>query len=795
MMEENKASYQLVQFSTVIIGCGLALSSVVGWCCFGADPTVAARFGLNDPDTSSGHSPQSPYDKGLLAAAQGEWRAACRFFQQALDQRLSANGASSAEVWESRFQLAMTLKQLNAQSDAERHLIELVLNRPEFSRRPVSEQLEVISLLAEVGSTDRGMALLEDRCYHVIDALVNCEAGPRDKVIQLLRLASATEHRDNVFISQYCYSASMAILDSAPDQPDLTARVNSRYAYFLTDVQKHRPAKLCIDRALAIPTRSATDSGMAYHALGRISFFEMDYQKANRELETAMSFIAADRELTAQSFRAEVDLCLSWLVLGENEKAQKRLESIADRFLKSSLTSRGSHTARLKLFIILQLACAGKNAEAAQHLEPLVRDLLGVNIADRVPTYFDNPACVWSTLAMGFSQTNDPIATRFCLEQRVQRYASAADGELADFGIWLSRVYAETGNPRSAIDSISKAIAIFQNSAPRKIPSLLMWCGERHADIEEYDAAKRLMERATALRAETSSPEDKDKLVQWQMAEAHVRFALGEYRRAELLCRAAIDSLEISGDSRQLLVDACALLGRTLRNVAEGEQAVHYLRRAISLLDDPSFEFERARQTEFLHAEYGLTLVELGKEDSAREILTAAVKESRKLSGEFDETAAYAERSLAILDLQEGRLDEAEQRLFRSLTGFQLSASVENGFEARETLRLLGVCLLARGKTDRAIGQLNRALADTEARVGRSHPLVASCLYGLAQAAVANGHQDAAQRYVQEALSIRRQFFAETSPLVEETAALAKQIGCEITDRPPTRVKADKDAK
>lgn len=268
----------------------------------------------------------------------------------------------------------------------------------------------------------------------------------------------------------------------------------------------------------------------------------------------------------------------------------------------------------------------------------------------------------------------------------------------------LARFWRMHGHMTEARRWLSRALTRSE-SASAEVLANALWCSARLAAAQDdLKAEIPLLERALALFRELDRPRQ----TAFVLGElGWIALQHGDPARAEELCTEALAVARETGNAETIsgqlnyLADIYSSRGDHARALAAHQEALE-LRRA---LDDPMLV---ANSTYNL----GIAAFENGEIARARRAFEETHALARDLGDVIHSTAA--EFMLAELDLHEGALDDAEQRILGCL---RVYTELENDRSRAECLVVLGGVASARGVAETAARLLGAA-----ARLRRDSP-------------------------------------------------------------------------
>jgi tetratricopeptide (TPR) repeat protein len=395
------------------------------------------------------------------------------------------------------------------------------------------------------------------------------------------------------------------------------------------------------------------------------------------------------------------------------------------------------------------------------------------------------------------------------VEERAQSILLAELGPLHPRSLWavaaLGGVQSERGELAESLRRSTEALALGEQILGPRHPDLaavLDVLGSVHLRLGHADAAEAVYERELEL-LRMHYPDDHPDVIGTQMNLGNVLVARGEYAQArEIFERVLPMRIAQLGADHPGVADTLSNIGSTLG--AEGKHAAavevferaHAIRRAKLAADHPtlvvgleaigrsySYMGEHEQGIATLREAMALADVALAADDPHRLELRRYLADALRRGGQRDAAIVelevnaaagdvLADHWLAELQLEAGRLDEAQRRYGRAVEGWRASAG-EASLEYGDAIAGLGKVALARADIALAITELERALPILEA-----HPEavteIAQARFALARALVRRDHsraRDLATAARDAMATLGPDMLAEHSHVVEWLAA------------------------
>lgn len=341
----------------------------------------------------------------------------------------------------------------------------------------------------------------------------------------------------------------------------------------------------------------------------------------------------------------------------------------------------------------------------------------------------------------------------------VERGAERIRHELADqpaararLAFSIGKVALQLGALDQAEDLFAEALALEEQLAGADSPTLIPLL-ERFARlrIEQSRPAEALevSERALSIAERSGDP--------WRIAaqQSEVGVILSELAKhdqaLELIGKAwaAIEN-DPSAAPASLRRRILQGLANSSRRAGKLEQAVGWYEalRELDVEISPSL-FERGS----ILYNHGITLSQLGRRAEAARILEQAGAVMRQAFGEVNHEVAKVENALAILDRDDGRFEQAEQR-FREALAIWRETLGPDAINVGHALNNLGNLFMRQGRPAEAEPYYREALAIFEQRLGEDHSNTSMTLINLARGLAAIGRSREAVALGERAVAI-----------------------------------------
>jgi eukaryotic-like serine/threonine-protein kinase len=183
------------------------------------------------------------------------------------------------------------------------------------------------------------------------------------------------------------------------------------------------------------------------------------------------------------------------------------------------------------------------------------------------------------------------------------------------------------------------------------------------------------------------------------------------------------------------------------------------------VLDARTLDREPLVQAE-LYETLGSIYERLGKFDQADTLLRASIETRRALLPVNSPEIARGVTALARLRSDQAKFDEAERLARDGLTAARATLRADDP-QVADATAAVGEILEQRGEYDKAIAMLQDAVT-LRSKPGADASELASALYELANANFYAGHLDVSESLNQRTLTLHRELFGETHPLVAE---------------------------
>jgi tetratricopeptide (TPR) repeat protein/predicted Ser/Thr protein kinase len=224
----------------------------------------------------------------------------------------------------------------------------------------------------------------------------------------------------------------------------------------------------------------------------------------------------------------------------------------------------------------------------------------------------------------------------------------------------------------------------------------------------------------------------------------------GDYATAREELREALWQALAAGDDNVVAragIDLVWLEGLADPHPELADQWSRHAAAALARSPDPSLEAQLANAVGAVHSAAGRT------SEALTEFERALATFEMLARGGQDPNVATALQNTGITLSEEGRLDEAHDRLTRALAMFEISEGPSHP-DVGDVLDALGGVVLRQGNFETARRQFERALVIRRGALGSEHPTVARSHNSLGSLYEAQGEWDAAQAAYRDAVAI-----------------------------------------
>lgn len=339
----------------------------------------------------------------------------------------------------------------------------------------------------------------------------------------------------------------------------------------------------------------------------------------------------------------------------------------------------------------------------------------------------------------------------------------------------LADVQALTGKYDLAIENFEKAEVSTDDSETRA--NMLRKIGSAYEKMGDYDKSLEVLAKAKVLAVEGKAGYGRILL-----AEGHPCFGKGEFERAMILFKEAINLFEETGVEKKDIGNALRAIGNIHSSKGEYESALENYERSLAVMkeiDDKygiaaslnnigSVHYARGEQDITLkYLEYSLEIMEnIGDKQGVARLL-GNIGNVHNFRGELDKALESYERSLVIMEtigdkqgiaillsikgnmhLRRGELDKALEFYKRSLEIYENIGDKEG---IANLLNSIGDVHLSKGEQEKALKFYESCLRMSE-EIGDKNQMTLS-LCGLAETNLGLKNTQAAQEYAEKAVA------------------------------------------
>ncbi|MFQ5805045.1 MAG: tetratricopeptide repeat protein [Phycisphaerae bacterium] len=285
--------------------------------------------------------------------------------------------------------------------------------------------------------------------------------------------------------------------------------------------------------------------------------------------------------------------------------------------------------------------------------------------------------------------------------------------------------------------------------------------GNVYANLDAYDEAERLLQRALEIRRQTFGDEHPDVAASLQSL-GHLFMKKGDYARAEPSMRDALAMRRrLLGEEHQKIAASLDGLGTLYTHMGDYARAETYYEQALDMYRKvlgPGHLFvamSLANRATILHSQ--------GQYVAAEPVYREALELLRAAQGDEHPDVATVMQNLAVLLQTQDEFEEAET-LLRKALDLRVRLYGEEHRAVAQSLHNLAHLVTGRGDFEDARPLYEQALAIRRRVLGGDHPKVAETLNDLAYLYYVGGDFARAEPLFREAQAIERTRYPEGHP-------------------------------